>query len=207
MEYSAQPSEVASQLLKGAVLLVLVLFHKQQTVQGNYTKFPRGPFLTLLDAAQVVLLVTSTVLALSTGCRTLKPALSIDSLDAWTLRSATADFAMAFSLVLMAALLAKRWIRCLPPSGFVCTLLGGLATATVLDAVHFCAPAHSLPQWPPQLLRVLYKVPQCSPLHYAQNCGPDCWPRSPTDLGNHHIAASFLPSVEPQPTVLNRTAQ
>ncbi|XP_077498236.1 ATP-binding cassette sub-family C member 2-like isoform X2 [Amblyomma americanum] len=145
MEYSAQPSEVASQLLKGAVLLVLVLFHKQQTVQGNYTKFPRGPFLTLLDAAQVVLLVTSTVLALSTGCRTLKPALSIDSLDAWTLRSATADFAMAFSLVLMAALLAKRWIRCLPPSGFVCTLLGGLATATVLDAVHFCAPAHSLP--------------------------------------------------------------
>ncbi|KAL3227515.1 hypothetical protein MRX96_004213 [Rhipicephalus microplus] len=28
----------------------------------------------------------------------------------------------------------KRWRRCLPPSGFVCTLLGFLATATVLDS-------------------------------------------------------------------------
>ncbi|KAK8765680.1 hypothetical protein V5799_031711 [Amblyomma americanum] len=44
----------------------------------------------------------------------------------------------------MSALLWKRWMRCLPPSGFACTLLGGLATATVLDAFRFWAPEHAL---------------------------------------------------------------
>ncbi|XP_077497873.1 uncharacterized protein LOC144108534 [Amblyomma americanum] len=47
-------------------------------------------------------------------------------------------------MVLMSALLWKRWMRCLPPSGFACTLLGGLATATVLDAFRFWAPEHAL---------------------------------------------------------------
>lgn len=144
MSFIDWPSEVAAQLLKGAPLIIILLFGKYTTAQNNYPAFRTWPYSTLLDAAQLVLLVASFVLVAIPACWNVQGAIALHVMDTWTLRSAVADFAMAVSMAFILVLLAKRWSRCLPPSGFVCTLLGSLAAATLIDAFRFWLPPHTL---------------------------------------------------------------
>ncbi|XP_077547655.1 uncharacterized protein LOC144159867 [Haemaphysalis longicornis] len=144
MTFIDWPSELAAQLLKFVPLIIILLFGRYTTAQNNYPAFRTWPCTTLLDAAQLVLLVASFVLVLIPASWNVQAAVTLHVLDTWTLRSAVADFAMAVSMALMLLLLAKRWSRCLPPSGFVCTLLGSLAAATLIDAFRFWLPQNKL---------------------------------------------------------------
>ncbi|XP_077545467.1 ATP-binding cassette sub-family C member 2-like [Haemaphysalis longicornis] len=129
-----RPAEVASLLLKCSPLVILVLFGRAQTSQNNYPLTPHGPHWTLLDFAHMALLLASAGLAFAKGCFALQEVDVPTCCSTSLLREVTSDFAMALSLVLILLLLRIRWQRCLPPSGFVCALLGLLFTASVLDS-------------------------------------------------------------------------
>ncbi|XP_049513744.1 ATP-binding cassette sub-family C member 2-like isoform X2 [Dermacentor silvarum] len=138
------PAEVASFLLKCSTLVILVLFGGSQTLPNNFPAVPKGPYWTLLDVAQLVLLMVSTGLAIAKGSVMLE---SVDLLGYQSvpdLRRATSDFAMALSIALLTLMLWRRWRRCLPPSGFAAAILGLLSTACVLDAFRLCAATTQL---------------------------------------------------------------
>ncbi|XP_075730464.1 multidrug resistance-associated protein 1 [Rhipicephalus microplus] len=125
----------ASQFLKCATFGVLLLFGPQQTAQNNYPRFHRGPFWTLLDVAHFALFLVTASLGVVKGYLTLESGVRENTVLLPSLLDATCDFSLALSCVALLGITWKRWRRCLPPSGFVCTLLGFLATATVLDSV------------------------------------------------------------------------
>ncbi|KAH7975231.1 hypothetical protein HPB49_025293 [Dermacentor silvarum] len=126
---------IASRLLKCATLGALLLFGAQQTARNNYPQLTHGPCWTLLDVAHFCLLLLPVGLGVARGCLTLGTGHLADSVRVTSLVDATCDLAVALSSVAMLAIAWKRWRRCLPPSGFVCTLLGFLSTAAILDAV------------------------------------------------------------------------
>ncbi|KAH7976176.1 hypothetical protein HPB52_009486 [Rhipicephalus sanguineus] len=126
---------IASLMLKFATLGSLVLFGAQQTAHNNYPQLCRGPCLTLLDVVHFTLLLLPVAFGVAKGCLTLKMGRLADSVLVASLVDATCDLAVALSSVAMMVIVWKRWRRSLPPSGFVCTLLGFLSTAAVLDAV------------------------------------------------------------------------
>ncbi|XP_077545465.1 ATP-binding cassette sub-family C member 2-like isoform X2 [Haemaphysalis longicornis] len=129
-----RPAQVASFLLKCSPLVILGLFGGPVTSQNNYPLSPGGPYWTLLDFAHMALLLASAGLAVAKGSLAV---LDLDMAGYWSptvLGEVASDFAMAISLVVIILVLRRRWKRCLPPSGFVCALLGLLLTASVLDA-------------------------------------------------------------------------
>lgn len=135
------PAEVASYVLKWCPLLLVLLFGLPQTDQNNFPKPRRGPCITLLDIAHLLLLVFSTTLAITKG----RMALGHEEMDKYLslsrLREASADFAMAVSLFLLGFIMRRRRKLCLPPSGFAVAILGMLFTACVLDVFRqFTAP-------------------------------------------------------------------
>ncbi|KAL3227512.1 hypothetical protein MRX96_004210 [Rhipicephalus microplus] len=117
---------LASQLLKCTTLGVLLLFGPHQTAQNHYPRFHRGPYWTLLDIAHFALFLSVACLGFARGCFTLESGIREDSVLLASLLDATCDFALALSCVALLGVTWKRWRRCLPPSGFVCTLLGFL---------------------------------------------------------------------------------
>ncbi|XP_070396121.1 ATP-binding cassette sub-family C member 3-like isoform X3 [Dermacentor albipictus] len=129
---------VASQLLKCTTFGVLVLFGPQQTAQNSYPRFPRGPYWTLLDVAHFALFLMPAALGVAKGCLALGSGRRADTMLLASLTDATCDFALALSCMALLLLVWIRWRRCLAPSGFACTLLGFLTTATILDAVREC---------------------------------------------------------------------
>ncbi|KAL1420372.1 hypothetical protein MTO96_024205 [Rhipicephalus appendiculatus] len=136
MADALRPAEAASFILKCAPLVILVLFSGPQTSPNNFPEVPRGPYWTLLNAAELVLLLISTGLAITKGSYALQDVELVDYLSVSTLREATSNFAMGISLALLTLLVWRRWRRCLPPSGFAAALLGLLFTACLLDV--FC---------------------------------------------------------------------
>ncbi|XP_049275826.1 uncharacterized protein LOC125760139 [Rhipicephalus sanguineus] len=136
MADALRPAETASFLLKCAPLVVLVLFAGPQTSPNNFPQVPRGPYWTLLNAAELVLLLVSAGLSITKGSYAFQNVELVDYLSLSTLREATSNFAMAISLALLTLLVWRRWRQCLPPSGFAGALLGLLFTACVLDV--FC---------------------------------------------------------------------
>ncbi|XP_049275833.1 uncharacterized protein LOC125760144 [Rhipicephalus sanguineus] len=130
---------LASQLLKCATFGVLLLFGPQQTARNNYPRFHRGPYWTLLDVTHFALFLLTASLGLAKGCLTVESGVRENTVLLTSLLDATCDFALALSSIVLLGIAWKRWRRCLPPSGFVCSLLGFLTTATVLDVVSKCA--------------------------------------------------------------------
>lgn len=128
-----RPAEVASFLLKCSPLIILVLFAGPETALNNFRVVSKGPYWTLLNVAQLVLLVGSTGLAAASGYWELANVELPGYLRLSALRDATSDFAMAISLGLLTLLVWRRWRQCLPPSAFAAGLLGLLSTACVLD--------------------------------------------------------------------------
>ncbi|XP_037554286.2 multidrug resistance-associated protein 1-like [Dermacentor silvarum] len=129
---------LASQLLKCTTFGALLLFGPQQTAQNNYPRLQRGPYWTLLDVAHLALFLLPAALGFAKGCLTLGSGRRANALLLSSLTDATSDFALALSCMALLLVVWIRWRRCLPPSGFVCTLLGFLTTATLLDAVREC---------------------------------------------------------------------
>ncbi|KAH6921994.1 hypothetical protein HPB50_007292 [Hyalomma asiaticum] len=123
MEDELKPAGIAAILLKCVPLGVIVFFGAAQTARNNFPPVPRGPYWTLLDAAQMVLLLVSTGLSVTKGCFALSYLKKDDYVSIFALREAVSDYAMALSLM-----------RCLPPSAFAVALLGLLSTGCVLDA-------------------------------------------------------------------------
>lgn len=134
MEDELKPAGIAAILLKCVPLGVIVFFGAAQTARNNFPPVPRGPYWTLLDAAQMVLLLVSTGLSVTKGCFALSYLKKDDYVSIFALREAVSDYAMALSLVLLMLVLWKRQMRCLPPSAFAVALLGLLSTGCVLDA-------------------------------------------------------------------------
>ncbi|KAK8760856.1 hypothetical protein V5799_027873 [Amblyomma americanum] len=128
-----RPAEIASFLLKCSPLIILVLFSGPETALNNFQVVSRGPYWTLLNVAQMVLLIGSTGLAVTKGYWQLSNVELADYLRLSALRDAVSDFAMAISLGLLTLLVWRRWRQCLPPSAFAAGLLGVLSTACVLD--------------------------------------------------------------------------
>ncbi|XP_077547624.1 uncharacterized protein LOC144159820 [Haemaphysalis longicornis] len=145
-----RPAQVASFLLKCSPLVILALFGQPESSQNHFPLTTCGPYWTLLDFAHIALLLASAGLALAKGCLVLGDVDVRADSSTSALKEVASDFAMALSLVLILLLLRIRRQRCLPPSGFVCALLGLLLTASVLDAFREFTTAVK-----PQLLDVL----------------------------------------------------
>ncbi|XP_065303398.2 ATP-binding cassette sub-family C member 2-like [Dermacentor albipictus] len=144
MADALRPAEAASFLLKCSPLVILVLFAGPQTSPNNFPEVRSGPYWTLLNAAEVVLLLVSSGLAITKGSYALQNDELVDYISLSTLREATSSFAMAISLAFLTLLLWRRWRQCLPPSGFSAVLLGLLSTACVLDVYCQCTAAVQL---------------------------------------------------------------
>ncbi|KAH6921791.1 hypothetical protein HPB50_004990 [Hyalomma asiaticum] len=144
MADTLRPAETASFLLKCAPLVILVLFAGPQTSPNNFPEVRQGPYWTLLNAAELVLLLVSTGLSITKGSYAVQDDELIDYLSLSTLQQATSNFAMAISLALLTLLVWRRWRQCLPPSGFAAALLGLLFTACVLDVFCHCAAVTQL---------------------------------------------------------------
>nr|XP_037272775.1 canalicular multispecific organic anion transporter 2-like [Rhipicephalus microplus] len=134
MEDELRSAETAAILLKCFPLGVLVFFGAAQTARNNYPPVPDGPYWTLLDAIQMVLLLISTGLCLTKGYYALGNFRESQCVTTYALRKAVPDYAMALSLVVLVCILWKRHRRCLPPSAFAVTLLGVMFTGCALDA-------------------------------------------------------------------------
>ncbi|KAL3227519.1 hypothetical protein MRX96_004217 [Rhipicephalus microplus] len=67
MADALRPAEAASFLLKCAPLVILVLFAAPQTSPNNFPEVPKGPYWTLLKAAELILLLVSTGLSITRG--------------------------------------------------------------------------------------------------------------------------------------------
>lgn len=126
--------QVAAQLLKAATLVVLLMFGSHQTDQNNYPVFGHGPYWTLLDIAQFTLLSFAAVCGAAQGYLTLVAGRQAYAVSNPALVAATCDFCTTLCFVILLRLIWKRNKRCLPPSGFTCSLLGFLAAAAVFDA-------------------------------------------------------------------------
>ncbi|XP_077495367.1 ATP-binding cassette sub-family C member 3-like isoform X2 [Amblyomma americanum] len=129
-----RPAEIAAALLKCAPLVILALFGVAETARNNYTAVADGPCLTLLNVAHLVLLVASGGLVLVKCGLALECVENCEFLSTSLLRKVGEDFAMAVCLVLLPAIVCRRWWQCLPPSAFAAALLGLLSTGCVLDA-------------------------------------------------------------------------
>ncbi|XP_065302552.1 ATP-binding cassette sub-family C member 2-like isoform X1 [Dermacentor albipictus] len=137
------PAKVAAILLKCVPLGVLVLFGTAQTAPNNYPCVPNGPYWTLLDVTQMVLLFVSTGLSVTKGSFALGNVNRNQCVTIFALREAMSDYAMALSLILVTWIVWKRHQRCLPPSAFAASLLGLLSTGCALDAfLEFTTASH-----------------------------------------------------------------
>ncbi|XP_049513998.1 ATP-binding cassette sub-family C member 2-like [Dermacentor silvarum] len=143
MEDELRPAEIAAILLKCVPLGILVLFGAAQTARNNYPPVPNGPYWTLLDVTQMVLLFISTGLSVTKGSFALGNVKRNQFVTIFALRDAVSDYAMALSLILLAWIVWKRQQRCLPRSAFTAALLGLLSTGCALDAfLEFTTAAH-----------------------------------------------------------------
>ncbi|XP_077545823.1 multidrug resistance-associated protein 1-like isoform X2 [Haemaphysalis longicornis] len=134
-----EASAVATQVLRGFSLVAVILLARQQIHRGVYAKPPGGLCFTLMDAGQVVLLLTSAVVAFVNALYVLEEEWSVHLLHAPTIRVATADFAMAVTLVLVFMVFIQRLLLSLPPSGFCCFITGVLCVSTITDIINCLA--------------------------------------------------------------------
>lgn len=124
---------VAAEAIKWSTFIFVIIFGRFQLIIANRPPSELKLHWTLLDLTHAFLALVSAALASLSGYSMINHRWTLKYLEITLLRKISAEFAMAACLILLLGISCYRhWMR-LNPHGFVCGLLGMLATARITE--------------------------------------------------------------------------